>query len=173
MKKKPARLPRGYRSCTSSLAVCDVSAALRFYEDAFGAVIQGYDCEEAPGFAVIKIGNSMLFVTAGWGVHGPSVPGAAIAVGHHMYVEDADAALTAALDNGATLLASAADTYWGERCATVADPFGHIWTFATRVENLKSEDIGERRKALLGAIQDQGGASVVETAMPAEEAAAV
>lgn len=169
MKKKPATLPRGYRTCTASLAVADVPAALKFYENAFNAKIQAYDAEEAPGFAAIKIGNSMLFVTAGWGAHVPTVPGTVIPVGHHMYVEDVDTALTSALENGATLIADANDTYWGERCATVADPFGHIWTLATRIENLKSEDISERRKALFQAIQDQDAEAVVETTEAAEQ----
>ncbi len=153
MKKKPATLPRGYRTCTASLAVADVDAALTFYESAFDAKIQAYDADEAPGFASIKIGNSMLFVTAGWGVHGPAVPGTVTPIGHHMYVEDVDTALAAALESGASLIAEAADTYWGERCATIADPFGHVWTLATRVENLKPADISERRKELLDAAQ--------------------
>lgn len=151
MTKKPATLPRGYRTCTASLAVADVPAALEFYERAFGAKIQACDSEEAPGFATIKIGNSMLFVTAGWGAHGPSAPGTVAPVGHHMYVEDTDTALATALENGASLISEAQDTYWGERCATVGDPFGHVWTLAMRLENLKPADISERRKALLEA----------------------
>lgn len=155
MKKKPATLPRGYRTCTASLAVADVPAALQFYKSAFDAKIQACDAEEAPDFATIKIGNSMLFVTAGWGAHGPTVPGTVTPVGHHMYVEDTDATLAVALDNGASLIAEAADTYWGERCATIADPFGHVWTLATRIENLKPADISERRQALLDAAQTE------------------
>lgn len=155
MKKKPATLPRGYRTCTASLAVADVDAALQFYESAFDAKIQAYDANETPGFATIKIGNSMLFVTAGWGSHSPAVPGTVTPVGHHMYVEDVDAALAVALESGASLIAEATDTYWGERCATIADPFGHVWTLATRVENLKPADISERRKALLFAAQTE------------------
>lgn len=153
MKKKPATLPRGYRTCTASLAVADVPAALQFYQNAFGAKIQACDSDETPGFAAIKIGNSMLFVTAGWGVHVPTTPGTVTPVGHHMYVEDVDAVLSKALENGANLVSEASDTYWGERCATVADPFGHIWTLATRLENLKPDEIIERRKELLQAAQ--------------------
>ncbi|CUK18879.1 putative enzyme related to lactoylglutathione lyase [Ruegeria denitrificans] len=163
MKKKPATLPRGYRTCTASLAVADVPAALQFYESAFNAKIQAYDAEEAPSFAAIKIGNSMLFVTAGWGAHVPVGSGTVTPVGHHMYVEDVDIVLSTALENGANLIAEANDTYWGERCATVADPFGHIWTLATRLENLKSEDISERRKALFDAIQDLDSEAELDT----------
>ncbi|WP_420583686.1 VOC family protein [Ruegeria sp.] len=162
MKKKPAVLPRGYRTCTASLAVADVPAALKFYENAFDAKVQSHDAEEEPGFATVKIGNSMLFVTAGWGVHAPTAPGAVIPVGHHMYVEDMDAVLANALDHGGSLISEPTDTYWGERCATVADPFGHIWTVATRVENLKSDEISERRQELLRASQIQGTETIEE-----------
>ncbi|MEX0308413.1 MAG: VOC family protein [Ruegeria sp.] len=155
MKKKPATLPRGYRTCTASLAVADVPAAVQFYESAFDAKIQAFDADEAPGFAAIKIGTSMLFVTAGWGAHGPTAPGTVTPVGHHMYVEDTDATLATALENGASLIAEANDTFWGERCATIADPFGHVWTLAMRLENLKPADISERRKALLDAEQTE------------------
>lgn len=154
MTKKPSTLPRGYRTCTASLAVADVPTALAFYKDAFGAATQTFDSEDAPTFAAIKIGTSMLFVTAGWGSHVPAAPGAAAPVGHHMYVEDVDATLSAALDHGASLISPVDETYWGERCATVIDPFGHIWTLATRTENLKLNDIRERRKELLNPVLD-------------------
>ncbi|WP_377194248.1 VOC family protein [Ruegeria meonggei] len=153
MKKKPATLPRGYRTCTASLAVADVPAALQFYENAFDAKIETHDPDEAPGFAAIKIGNSMLFLTAGWGAHIPTSPGTVTPVGLYMYVEDVDAVLLTVLDSGANLVAAANDTYWGERCATVEDPFGHVWTLATRLENLKAADIRERRKELVDAAQ--------------------
>lgn len=155
MKKNPATLPRGYRTCTASLAVADVAAALTFYEAAFGAKVQAFDVAEAPCFASIKIGNSMMFVTAGWGAHVPTIPGTVTPVGHHMYVENIDATLETALDNGASLMVEASDTYWGERCATIADPFGHIWTLATRLENLKPAEISERRKALVDTAQTE------------------
>ncbi len=155
MKKKPATLPRGYRTCTASLAVSDVPAALAFYKAAFGAKVQASDDDEAPGFASIKIGNSMMFITAGWGAHSPMVPGTVAPVGHHMYVEDTDATLATALESGARLITEPSDTYWGERCATIADPFGHVWTLATRLENLKPAEISERRKALDNATQPE------------------
>ena len=170
MKKKPSTLPRGYRTCTASLAVFDVPAALTFYEKAFDAKIQAYDADEAPGFAAIKIGNSMLFVTAGWGAHGPVSPGAVASVGHHMYVADVDATLNKALDNGACQIGEITDTFWGERCATVSDPFGHIWTLATRIENLRSEDISERRKQLFQAAQSQNVTSAEANEIEVTEA---
>ncbi|PHS19439.1 MAG: glyoxalase [Blastopirellula sp.] len=152
MKKKPATLPRGYRTCTASLAVTNVPAALTFYVNAFGAEVRVRDSDEDPRFASIKIGNSMMFVTAGWSASGhvSATFGAGAPVAHHMYVEDIDTVIDLALAAGAQLISAAEDTYWGERCATIADPFGHLWTIATRLENLTANEIEERRHIHLG-----------------------
>lgn len=154
MKKKPAIRPRGYRTCTTSLAVADVPAALTFYNEAFGAEICARDAEENTQFASIKIGNSMMFVTQGWQASGhlPTHAGAVIPVAQHMYVEDADATLADAIATGGVLISDLQDTYWGERCATFSDPFGHLWTVATRLENLNAEELEERRALHLGLV---------------------
>jgi PhnB protein len=120
---------------------------------------------------VIKIGNSVMFLTAGWGAHTAAVQGAVMPVSQYMYVEDVDAVLSTALESGASLIAAAADTFWGERCASVVDPFGHIWTLATRMENLKPEDIIERRKELLQAAQYDEALAGAETTEAKTEAA--
>lgn len=148
MPKKPAVTPRGYRTSTAALAVSDVPAALAFYQTAFDATVQARDTEDAPCFAVVKIGTSMLFVTAGWPGHGhqPTPGGASVA--QHMYVADVDAAFARAIDAGAQALAAPALAYWGERCATICDPFGHVWTLATRIEALGPDEIAARAKAL-------------------------
>jgi PhnB protein len=39
------------------------------------------------------------------------------------------------------------DMFWGDRCGTFVDPFGHKWTVATRKENLSQEDIQKRGEA--------------------------
>ncbi|WP_299668461.1 VOC family protein [uncultured Ruegeria sp.] len=152
MTKKPAIRPRGYRTCTASLAVSDVSAALKFYEAAFGAVQSASDSATDPQFASMKIGNSMLFVTSGWPASGqlPVLSGTPVATTHHMYVEDLEATQEAALATGALSLSAPADAYWGERCATVSDPFGHVWTLASRIENLSAAEIEDRRSTWLG-----------------------
>ncbi len=45
---------------------------------------------------------------------------------------------------GAKVLMPPADQFWGDRTATVADPFGSAWTFATHVKDMSEE---EMRKA--------------------------
>jgi PhnB protein len=49
----------------------------------------------------------------------------------YIYVRDADAAFTRALDSGSKIVDPMEDKEWGDRCGGVQDPFGHIWYIAT------------------------------------------
>ena len=50
----------------------------------------------------------------------------------------------------------AADMFWGDRYAKVADPFGHEWGLATHKENLSAREIGRRAQAFFA---QMGGGS--------------
>jgi PhnB protein len=39
--------------------------------------------------------------------------------------------------------------FWGDRFGTVSDPFGHVWSLATHVEDLSEEEMAERSKAAM------------------------
>ena len=54
-----------------------------------------------------------------------------------MYVEDVDAVVKQAVDAGATVTMEVADQFWGDRFGTVTDPFGHLWSIATHVEDVR------------------------------------
>jgi PhnB protein len=49
----------------------------------------------------------------------------------HIYVEDTDAAYMKALQAGATSISEPQDHDYGERGASVKDPFGNLWYIAT------------------------------------------
>ena len=49
----------------------------------------------------------------------------------YMYVEDVDARFKQAVAAGVTVERPLADQFYGDRSATVIDPFGHKWTIAT------------------------------------------
>ena len=51
----------------------------------------------------------------------------------YVYVEDADAAIKRAVTAGAELTMPVTDMFWGDRMGNVRDPFGYMWTIATRV----------------------------------------
>ena len=73
-----------------------------------------------------------------------------------MYVPDADAAVANAVASGAKITMPLADQFWGDRSASIVDPFGHNWMVATHIEDPSPEEIGRRvteavrqRRALL------------------------
>ena len=69
-----------------------------------------------------------------------------------MYVEDVDAVVQKAVDAGATVTMEVEDQFWGDRFGSITDPFGHIWSIATHVEDLTPEEIEERGKAAMAAM---------------------
>jgi PhnB protein len=71
-----------------------------------------------------------------------------------MYVEDVDAVVQKAVDAGATVAMEVADQFWGDRFGSITDPFGHLWSIATHVEDLTPEEIAERGKAAMAAMSN-------------------
>jgi len=67
-----------------------------------------------------------------------------------LYVEDVDAALAQAVAAGCELLEPAADIFWGDRVGTLGDPFGHVWTLASRVKALTPDEIAAAAQAAFG-----------------------
>ena len=51
-------------------------------------------------------------------------------------VSDADAVLAQAVAEGARMIRPASDRAWGDRVASLEDPFGHAWTVAAHVTRL-------------------------------------
>jgi PhnB protein len=68
-----------------------------------------------------------------------------------LYVEDVDAVVKQATDAGATVVMPLEDMFWGDRFGSVLDPFGHLWSLATHVEDLTEEEIAERGQAAMAA----------------------
>jgi PhnB protein len=122
--------PTGYRTVTPYLVVDDAPALLEFVARVFDAH-EGHRAIGSAGgvHADVRIGDSMLMIGGGapelsW--KGPSRPAAL-----HVYVPDADAVYERAVREGATVIQPPADHDYGERSASVKDPFGNNWYIAT------------------------------------------
>jgi PhnB protein len=63
-----------------------------------------------------------------------------------MYVENVDAVVKRAIDEGATLTMEVADHFRGDRFGSITDPPGHSWSFATHIEDVTPKQIAERAK---------------------------
>jgi PhnB protein len=151
---KPSPIPGAYRRVTPCLVVQGAAAALEFYAAVFGAT----ERMRIPGprgdivHAEIEIGDSVIIVEDEAKERGTAVPPAdgLSSAYQFIYVEDVDAVLARAVQQGATLKRAAEDQFYGDRDGFIIDPFGHGWTVATHVEDVSPEEMGRRMAALFG-----------------------
>ena len=154
MATKP--IPEGYHTVTPYLTLDDAAAAIEFYKSAFGAKERMR--MEAPGgkigHAELEIGDSLVMLADAFPQSTTQPPRelGGTTGGVFMYVEDVDAIVKRAVENGATVTMEVADQFWGDRFGSVTDPFGHSWSIATHVEDVPPEEIEERAKAAMGAM---------------------
>jgi PhnB protein len=154
MSVKP--IPEGYHSVAPYLTVDDAAAAIEFYKDAFGA--NERTRMDAPdgkiGHAEIEIGDAIVMLSDAFpqfATRSPKELGGT-SVGVFMYVEDVDAVVKQAVAAGATVTREVEDQFWGDRYGSVQDPFGHVWSIATHVEDVPPEEMAERVKAAMAAM---------------------
>jgi PhnB protein len=140
-------IPEGYHRVTPYLIIEGAAEAIRFYEQAFGATeVLRLPMGDKIGHAEIRIGDSHVMLSDEWpdyGKLGPKARGGATA-GLNIYLEDVDAAFARALAAGATVERPVEDQFYGDRCGTVIDPFGHSWTLSTHVEDIAEEELHRR-----------------------------
>jgi len=138
---------------TPYLAVKDAAAAIEFYKAGLGATeefrMTGDDGRI--GHAEIHIGDDVLYLADEFpemAVVSPQTLGGT-PVTLHLNVTDVDATFAQAVAAGATSLREPADQFYGDRNATILDPFGHRWMLSARIEDLSAEEM-ERRAAAEG-----------------------
>ena len=145
-----AYVPAGFHAVTPYLIFDgSAAAAIDFYVKAFGAIeLPGRLTDPAHAVlnAEIRIGDSILRLgdEAPWRIaKSPrSLGGTSAFV--HLYVQDVDAVVARALALGARVLLPIKDQWYGDRSASIADPFGHSWTIATHREDLTPDEIAKR-----------------------------
>ncbi len=143
-------IPNSMNAITACLTVRDATAALVFYQQAFFAkvliMLKSPDGKLAHG--EIKIGESVVMLVE-------EVPDSELAspqtlggagVSLLVYVEEVDKVYAHAIAAGAEIVCPIEDQFYGDRAGTLCDPFGHVWTIASRIENLSTAEIEERAK---------------------------
>ena len=124
-------VPRGFHKVTPYIVTRDGDAMLDFAKNAFGAEI-ALRAEGGGGGGVhgeVSIGDTMLMM--GGGIPGKPFSSEPKTVALHIYVEDTDATYQKALQAGAISIGEPQDHEYGERGASVKDPFGNFWYIAT------------------------------------------
>jgi len=123
---KPFR--KGFRSLTPYLHARGADRLMRFLKEAFGAQAVEEPTVSAQGtiaHAVLQIGDSVIELGE---AHGQWQ---AIPMGIHLFVDDTDAVYERALRAGGKSVRPPTDMPYGERGATVADPFDNQWFIGT------------------------------------------
>jgi len=138
------------------LVVPDIDEAVRFYEEAFGAVeLYRSPCASGLGLHVnLRIWSSLVCLSR----EEPRVRAANIEYStlaspgtlggttciFQVRVPDADDAFERAVRAGAAPSLPPADMFWGDRYGLLQDPFGYMWAVTTVQEILTPEQVAAR-----------------------------
>jgi PhnB protein len=151
MNQKVNPIPDGYHTVTPYILVSDVSKALEFYKLAFGAE-EHLRLEMKPGeivHAEFKIGNSVIMISGAnpqMKLAGSS--GNSRHVSFVVYVNDVDSAAKKALEAGMKIVREVQDQFYGDRSGTFEDPFGHIWSISSHIEDVSKGEAERRMQKL-------------------------
>jgi len=150
MSVKPT--PEGYHTLTAYLIMKDAAKAIDFYERALGAK-ELYRLD-APGgkigHAEMTLGDSHIMIAdevPEMKILGPHSLGGS-PVSFLVYVDDVDSAFPKAIAAGGKETKPLMTQFYGDRSGTLEDPFGHVWTLATHVEDVSPEDMEKRMAAM-------------------------
>jgi len=142
------------QSVTPYLSIRGADRAIAFYCDVFDAseLMRLADPSGRIGHAEIEIGGLRVMLADEFpemDVRGPEAYGGS-PVSVHLYVPDVDAVYSRALAAGAKGTRPPADQFYGDRAATLVDPFGHRWFLATRVSEVPIDEMEKRYAAMTG-----------------------
>jgi len=150
MSKAKKAVPEGHHTVTPQLTLDNAAQAIDWYKKALGAE----ELSRATGpdgkimHAEIQIGDSRIMLNDPMGGgKGPKAIGGSPA-SLWLYVEDCDALYNRAIAAGAQTfgpMGKMADQFWGDRCGTVSDPHGYLWTIATHKEDLSPQEMKQRQ----------------------------
>lgn len=122
-------IPPGFNTVTPYFFVVGAERFVEFLLAAFGGEELGRSSSPDGHIAnaQICIGSSTVMVSEApkqyKAMHGA----------YYLYVNDADASVKQALENGATLEMEVSDQVYGDRQGGVRDPFGNIWWLSQRL----------------------------------------
>jgi PhnB protein len=139
-------IPAGYHTVTPYLIIDGAAKAIDFYKRAFNAEeLFRFDGPNGTLMhAEIKIGDSPVMLADEMeGYRGPPGLGGT-PVSLMVYVTDVDKIFAQAIAAGGKERRPVANQFYGDRTGTLVDPFGHVWSIGTHVEDVSPEEIDRR-----------------------------
>lgn len=143
-------IPPGYSTVVPYISVQGASDAIAYYKKAFGAeeLLRMPMPDGKVGHAEIKIGDSVVMLADEMDhpdaiAKGPPTLGG-VTAGLCLYVTDCDALFNRAVAAGGKVRRPLTNQFYGDRSGTVEDPFGHVWTISTHVEDVPPDEMRRR-----------------------------
>ena len=147
------KIPEGYHSVTPYLIIKGAAAGIDYYKKVFGATERMR--MDGPGgtigHAELVIGSSTIMLAdehPDMGYRSPKTLGGT-PVSLVVYVEDVDTVFKRAVDAGAKSQRPVENQFYGDRMGTLEDPFGHVWSIATHVEDISPEEMKRRADQMM------------------------
>jgi PhnB protein len=155
--RKVKYIPKGYKTVTPYLAVDGAAAAIAFYKKAFGAkeVIRMLGPKGTIGHAEISIDDCRIMLADEFpdmNFRSPRAFGGT-PVGINIYVRNVDGVVKKAVADGAKLLRPVEDQFYGDRSASLEDPFGHLWHVSTHVKDVSPKEMKKQAAAMAAAAE--------------------
>jgi len=146
-------IPDEYPTITPYLCVDDGAAAIDFYTRVFGAKerMRMPAPDGRIGHAELTVGDSVLMLSDEYPemeIRGPKTVGGT-PVTLSIYVEDVDDVVARAVTAGAKLRREVQDQFYGDRSGQIEDPFGHVWSVQTHVEDVAPDEMQRRAAAAM------------------------
>jgi PhnB protein len=130
--------PDAYRTLTPFFQVQEADRFIEFMKTVFGA--QETEMMRRPdgtvAHAEFRIGDSMVMLG-----QSETMP-----LALYVYLDDVDGVFRKGLEAGGASEQDPVDQPWGDRQASVKDPWGNLWFIATHKEDVSMEEL-ERRMA--------------------------
>jgi PhnB protein len=130
------------------LFIKGAASAIDYYKNVFGAT----ERMRMPGpngrvmHAELQIGDSVIMLAdevPHIGANSPETVGGTTCC-LHIYVEDVDGTVENAIRGNAKVVRPVKDEFYGDRIGTILDPFGHMWSVATHIEDVSPEEMKRR-----------------------------
>ena len=145
MTKPVQSIPTGHENLIPHLVCSSCSEAIEFYKKAFGAeeTVRMAGPDGKIMHAEVRIGDSVLMLgeeNLAMDQHSPQSLNGAHA-GVMVYCDNVDQWVERAVKAGATVKQPAADMFWGDRYASLVDPFGCKWSIATHLKDMSPAEM--------------------------------
>jgi PhnB protein len=154
-------IPEGFHTVTPQLVFDNAAEAIDWYKRALGAE----EKSRALGpdgkiiHAELQIGDSRFMLNDAMGPRKSARAVGELPISFWVYVPDCEALFKRAVGAGAQVgpgaMGQLRDQFWGDRSGTIIDPYGYVWTIASRKEDLSPEEMDRRGREFFKQFSEQ------------------